>query len=67
MGEWISVEDRLPEAFGSYQVFAPDLFDDPEMKGSEPQAIVSWTEYGWSYYEEIITHWMPLPSPPESG
>ena len=25
-----------------------------------------WTAWGWSHFEEpIVTHWMPIPTPPE--
>lgn len=61
--DWVPVSKRLP-ARGSYLVYAPDLFNDPEMKESEPMAIVSMTEFGWSFYDELITHWMPLPESP---
>ena len=57
-GEWISVEDRLPERPGKYLVytvkgatklgeFCSYLVDD------EPQ-------FDW-----YVTHWMPLPEPPK--
>ena len=63
--KWTSVKDRLPDEFKGYQTYAPDLFDDLEMQDVEKQAIVAWTEHGWEFYEDLITHWMPLPEPPE--
>ena len=63
MGEWISVEERLPEESEMYLVYCVDetvqvcLFiggqwDAPRVRGSSE-------EFG-------ITHWMPLPSPPSA-
>lgn len=28
----------------------------------------NWTLWGWSYFEHpVVTHWMPLPEPPEEA
>jgi hypothetical protein len=63
---WISVEDRLPEKADRYLVAL-------EFDGA---IVVDFDDYeefreGWDwlrYYdiEPPITHWMPLPEPPES-
>lgn len=53
--EWISVEDRLPGAYGRYISYnGKDIiisYSDPVRPGL------------WS--NEKITHWMPLPKPPK--
>ena len=61
--EWISVEDRLP------------LEDEPVIAWNGEhieKAFIMRFDNGlpvWSYYDwmewEGVTHWMPLPSPPE--
>jgi len=54
MNEWISVEDRLPEKDGRYIV----------VENHHGQWIgVSSMRRG--DFDMPITHWMPLPSPPE--
>ena len=64
-GEWISVEDRLPENCQEVLVYRgqhSDLMNVYTYMGND-----SWEDdYGyWSRTEdEGITHWMPLPSPP---
>ena len=64
MNEWISVKDRLPEHYRAVIVHGGVAFYDigrkkwytlMEMDGyGEPREIM-WT----------VTHWMPLPKPPE--
>lgn len=63
--EWISVKDRLPE--------------DPENQFSELRHIITdgktvtvstfvyWPPWTWilPHYMKEVTHWMPLPKPPE--
>ena len=69
MGEWISVEDRLPDK-GQYVISCLVAIDG------------SWKHVGCDVYfgdgrwamimpnecEEMkVTHWMPLPEPPKEG
>ena len=59
--EWISVEDRLPEDGQEVLCFCAGNLAD----------VYTWTGEEWEdsygYYEDgdIISHWMPLPDPPE--
>ena len=59
MAEWISVKDRLPERNQRVFVYRP------EMDGADtgPMSV----QWGWSCAckRTDITHWMPLPEPPE--
>ena len=75
-GEWISVEDRLPIKSGEYFVYTTDEnintaeFDEDCGDNGE---FGFWKEYyqdgGYLDSEWVkadwITHWMPLPEPPE--
>jgi len=61
--EWISVDKELPDHIQNVVVYANDI-------------VMSWRETAWygngcwhiadkeEMYIPIITHWMPLPSPP---
>lgn len=79
---WISVKDRLPEKEGKYMVykesecfkststawFSLDLheFDEYDFPNKHRPG---WNNYDseCGYYEECgVTHWMPLPEPPEN-
>jgi hypothetical protein len=62
--QWISVKDRLPED-GSYIL----------MSGGS-QITMGWLNFSrkefiqcisWTNLTESVTHWMPLPEPPEKG
>lgn len=68
--EWISVEDRLPEIGEEVLVVDVDVSDvivrvyslNHDTKG------YYWDdEGGWWNDFECVTHWMPLPEPPERG
>ena len=54
--EWISVEDRLPEAEGCYWCYLPNG------KYIQQVVIMYWPDYGFN--SGYVTHWMPLPEPP---
>lgn len=75
MSEWIRVRDRLPENSGEYIVVACDE-GCPYGEGIWYATVVVCAEYAfnsWTWYEGsheysldgIVTHWMPLPEPPE--
>lgn len=66
--EWISVEDRLPEEDLEILMFADvgeaivgKLTDQGWISGNQ---FVSW-DYIWNHDIKEITHWMPLPEPPQ--
>lgn len=53
--EWISVEDRMPPALGKVLVYSPIL----------GVYMTCYTAYSPSFAEPSVTHWMPIPEPPE--
>jgi hypothetical protein len=65
MSEWIGVEDRLPEESTALDI-KPVLVFEPTGNG---------ITFGWYIHDEWriigspnnwpVTHWMPLPDPPE--
>lgn len=60
VGGWISVKERMPEPLAQCLVYS----DTRRPRGMET---ATYTEFGWmtaAYFPEI-THWMPLPEPPE--
>jgi len=59
MSEWISVKDRLPE-FEQDILICRDLGEARIVQTEEYQGSLYW---GTSYNN--VTHWMPLPEPPE--
>lgn len=70
--EWISVEERLPED----SVFVLVVNDDGQMMIARynhgvPRWEYKYTNYDWDVWDDDlqgpITHWMPLPEPPEEG
>ena len=61
MSEWISVEERLPEGRVTVLIYsrvegiqpASYLYKDSEWIGADDDDLF------------VVTHWMPLPAPPE--
>lgn len=75
LNEWISVKDRLPEEDDNYIVTACDEGCSAG-EGIWYSTVVVVAEYykgSWTWYdggreyslEGIVTHWMPMPEPPE--
>lgn len=64
--EWISVEDRLPGVTGKYIACVKDNM------GARWTICADWSVEMKSWFGEFgeiknkVTHWMPLPAPPES-
>ena len=69
VSQWISVEDRLPEAWKNeedntlinYMIYSPDFGVDI---GSYHAQAKRWVCMGLPC---SVTHWMPLPEAPEEG
>ena len=79
--EWISVEDRLPSDEQDVLVIAHGWDGRLVYVGSHKRVEAQkswltgitnksseWSLWGWSYLKEpMVTHWMPLPEPPEEN
>lgn len=68
---WIPVEERLPE-YG-VRVLATDMYEEDDCTGiwtreeypDDPDGCCWIDERGWWHAIDDVTHWMPLPEPPE--
>lgn len=63
MCNWISVKDRLPEVrliVLAYAAPTNDISFAFRGRGSG-----NFIDYSSGYYLNTVTHWMPLPNPPE--
>lgn len=64
MSKWISVEDELPTVNEEYIVYGIN-------KGATIVTCIEWidgefgTEEHGNVWDELVTHWMPLPEPPK--
>lgn len=82
VNRWIPVEDALPEKSGEYLVYTEyeDVFKCYFEKENDPEEdecqwgfyqdyrdpdTLGWAGTTWTAVE-TVTHWMPLPEPPES-
>ena len=65
MSEWISIDDRLPEEFITCLVFCDGFFEVAEYN----KHFKTWINVLYSEITNIdnVTHWMPLPEPPEQS
>ena len=68
MGEWISVKERLPEPTGNQRGFYLVALSNGVVK----ELAFEFEHYdnmlfdvGWHEKSYPVTHWMPLPDPPE--
>lgn len=65
VGEWISVEERLPEESGDYITYHNHGHCGVIYYNA---SIHLWNVYYFEYTQNAIrsvTHWMPLPEPPK--
>ena len=64
MSEWISVREQMPEEGVDVLVYGDLCYGDCyNAKGIE----VDYVKHGtFVAFDEDVTHWMPLPEPPES-
>ena len=69
-GEWISVEDRLPEAETDVIVFCGGSVDILTYRYNRRGNACFMYQDECGYWEErfapSVTHWMPLPEPPNT-
>ena len=70
MGEWISVNDRLPGEYKDVLIYGEKVLDKPLVGHYIPE----WEHIRWIamsrdgrlyFYDKAITHWMPLPELPK--
>ena len=68
VSEWISVNDRLPDGIGYYVTYAPGYYGISIMEWRTPELtdVLQWWADEWSP-TSTVTHWMPLPEPPNTG
>lgn len=67
MMEWISVNDRTPQVTGKYICCVEDKMGN---RWSIPSDFSLEMKSWFGEYGEIknkVTHWMPLPEPPENN
>jgi hypothetical protein len=65
LSQWVSVKDDLPKDEGEYLVYVKWL--NPLGEWVLEQMLWDFENGKWGEDEDvIITHWMPLPAPPES-
>lgn len=71
MSEWISVKDRLPEDMGEVLVIVSgkpheNITLDGAYEIAEYDPVEGWILEMWPEWRSgVVTHWMPLPEPPE--
>lgn len=63
--EWISVKERLPERFEHVLVYCKKHRGDIFVSCGYRYDNTGW--YVDGIYTTVVTHWMPLPEPPEEG
>jgi len=61
MSEWISVKDKLPKPSTEVLIFIYDILALGYMESDGEW----WNDADEKEHSESVTHWMPLPEPPE--
>ena len=70
MNEWISVEDRLPEPDSIVLIYS--AIGRPYITDAlfQPNKFFMWNSREMEYLDylhiEVVSHWMPLPEPPNT-
>jgi hypothetical protein len=62
VSEWIASKDRLPEPWVRVLIYRNGQIDLGEHSGNE---IADFYQLDGVWSGECVTHWMPLPAPPE--
>ena len=71
VGKWISVKDRLPDYMGEVLVIVSgkpceNITLDGAYELAEYDPVEGWILEMWpEWCSGVVTHWMPLPEPPE--
>ena len=71
VGKWISVKDRLPDYMGEVLVIVSgkpheNITLDGAYEIAEYDPVEGWILDMWpEWCSGVVTHWMPLPEPPE--
>ena len=71
--QWISVKDRLPDYMGEVLVIVSgkpheNITLDGAYEIAEYDPVEGWILEMWpEWCSGVVTHWMPLPEPPEKG
>lgn len=68
MSNWISVDERLPEENEEVLAWDGESIEKAHLQrylGGYNDNTLRWTYYDCMIWENV-THWMPLPEPPES-
>ncbi len=63
--KWIPVAERLPDVFKHVLVNIPGMAPHPTVQEAFREKNGMWYSNGFRYEADDITHWMPLPQPPE--
>lgn len=73
VGKWISVKDRLPDCMGEVLVIVSgkpheNVTLDGAYEIAEYDQVEGWILEMWPEWESaVVTHWMPMPEPPEEN
>lgn len=60
---WIKCSERMPEEHQSTDYVSEEVL----VFTSDGEVEISFTDYGRWNCLELVTHWMPLPAPPEAS